>query len=155
MPDLTNEQYEAIGRLSISVNEIDYVIGEILRLFLSAKVETVGELYLNRDRLLGQKRDMLRKVIAEVASRFPQTVTSAEAARSTLFLIETLANDRNNLIHGQLVIDHATKTAQLRSKGTIVPSDAKRINSLALDAKRLADDLVGHCADILFGAGIL
>jgi len=153
--DLTNEQYEAIGRLSISVNDIEYVVGEMLRYFLSAKVDTVGELYLKRDRLLSQKRDMLKKVITEVSNSFPHIAASADAAKSTLLQIDRLATDRNNLIHGQLIIDCATKTAQLQSKGAIVPSGAAHINSLAVKAKQLADDLVIHCGEILFGAGLI
>jgi hypothetical protein len=103
-PELSKDQYEAIGRLAIAVNEFEAVIDACLEQFVFAKIGSIGALAFNENRGISQKRDLLAAIAKSLIKSHPSVKTKAEALLTALPRCKDLIAKRNSVVHAQIDI---------------------------------------------------
>jgi hypothetical protein len=154
--ELTSEQYEAIGRLTIGFNEIDWSLDIFLGMVINGGSEEIDEIILNQFRSTSQKWQLLDAFAAHIPKRYRNLSSECERVRSAIKEVEKISKTRNQLVHARAVKDLFTPQVDLRTarpRFGMVVSDAKSIRETAQMALRVCGELNASCEDLWIKLG--
>ena len=124
MPALTPQQYEAIGRLTLAFNGIEYWLESYMPYLVGVPELSVGYLMLEEG-TFGRKADRFRSIIQAMGKDRPVCSNRVQALEKLLAEAKDLAQKRNEYVHALVVQDFKTKEVKLRIKGTTVQNRRK------------------------------
>jgi hypothetical protein len=137
---LTPKQFEAIGRLTLAFNELEYAVREYTPLLIGEKAPRSG---------FSDKTRFLRKgLIAQDRPGWSAPILEALAKA------EELAKKRNGYVHALVIHDFGTNETRLRiQKRESTPRneipDPTAIINLSLEAHTLAAHFSVQCENLL------
>jgi hypothetical protein len=127
---LNSKQYQAVGRIALGFNRIDFVVHCYTIHFLGTSELGIAEMIAGRYRLFGQKRDFLKLILQQIAVERPAVKRSANAALSALAEASAIASERNGFIHGMVQEDPRTKRMVIGNKGRLHVCDQETLDAL-------------------------
>jgi dGTP triphosphohydrolase len=142
-------QYEAIGRLTLAFNEIEYVIDDWCPHFIGAAEWSVSVFLAQTENTFQHKADRFKQIIEAIAKDQPLTHPNTETIESLLKKAKCVAGNRNKYVHSLVKMDFETKSPKLMNKGKETPCDERVITDLATEASYLAHHLEDECAELL------
>jgi hypothetical protein len=151
MDELTSEQYEAIGRLAVMFNEIDWSLDVYLGMVINPFSEEIGEVVLNQFRSASQKWQLLDAFAVHIRKRCRPLAAECDRVRDAIKEVEMVSRTRNQLVHSRAVKELFTPKVGLKSirpHHGIVASDAKSIVQAAETAQRVCRELSVSCEDL-------
>lgn len=146
----TPAQYEAIGRLALGFNDLEFVFECYTAAILGARELSLA-LVVSEDGMFRQKAKRFRKVLAALAAEYPELEGDV---RTVIELIvkpaEKLADERNGYVHALVVEGFRGDSPGLRiRRGAQVPCDAETITRTASEAAVLAARMHDTCGDLI------
>lgn len=145
---LTPKQYEAVGRLALAFNEIEYAFEVFTMHYLSAAEWDVSEI-LAHEGMFRQKARRFSAILKVMAKRYSTCEPLMQEIQKWIKRAEKLAEKRNQYIHALMVPDFRTNTIRLRIGGNDVPCDEAAIFNLALESSTLANRIMTDCSELL------
>jgi hypothetical protein len=143
MQMLTADVYEAIGRLTVAFNDVDYMMTScITDLTGDGEVGEAQAITEENDPGFGRKRDTLKGLLKVVGREFPELGARIKALVALLGEAKQLSNRRNEHIHSLVFRDIGSKTIRFRYRGVPKPVDADAISSAAKESAALFHKLI-------------
>lgn len=149
---LTSKQYEAVGRLALSFNEIEYCF-EAYTAHLLATPEWAVSVLLAEEGMFRQKAERFKKILKAVRAARPAFDAHIESVLTLVKRAEDLAKSRNEYVHALVVHDYSTNETKLRIRETETVLDEKKVNDLACLAEVLVNKFHTECGDLLVLVG--
>ena len=134
---ITTRQYEAVGRLALAFNDLDFAMRRSLAKVLSIPELSVG-LLLTDGESFGRNAALFRKVLKALSDEYSSVKGLADAFSGTITAAATLAAERNRYVHATVVVDISDSSIALFAKGADLPFDVDRIEKLALECSALS-----------------
>ena len=144
---LTPHQYEAVGRLVLTFNEIEYAF-EVYSAHLLGAPEWSVSVLLAEEGTFRHKVERFDGILQAIGNEHPSFHTQIEPIRQWVRKAKELATKRNEYVHALVVHDFQTNEARLRIRGTDTVCNEAEINFLATEAAVLVDQLSKHCGDL-------
>jgi len=112
---LTPEQYEAVGRLSLAFNELEYAIELYTAFLISTPEWSVSE------KLAGQgtfrhKAERFKDILEAIGQEHPILFPRTEELTGLVKQAQALAKERNRYVHALVVHDFQHNTTHLRGR---------------------------------------
>jgi hypothetical protein len=146
---LTGKQYEAIGKLALSFNEIEAVIDDFCAHLIGAAEWSVSVLIAQEQKEFSRKADRLKRIVKAIAGERPVLHPNAGAIANLLIKAKALADKRNEHVHALVVVDFRTNETRIKIRGDETACDEARIINWAIEASNLAKSLADECAELL------
>jgi hypothetical protein len=144
---LTPQQFEAIGRLTLAFNDIEYMIEVYLAHMLGTPEWSVSVLIAEEEQF-GKKAERFKRVLREIAEERPQIETRINLVLGLIAKAKELADNRNKYVHALVVHDFATNQAKLRMRREEIMCDEQKITDLAMQASDLAEQINTQCGEL-------
>lgn len=148
MDELSSAQYEAIGRLAISFNEIEWYVDRYLPVFMTED-EEIGEIIVNQFRSVSQKWSLLAQIVKHLKARHSRLSEKGEGLLKSINQLNEVPKRRNELVHAMVVKDVDSEVVTLQSmkiRVGVFASDAASISQAAEWAQKVGDELNEGCA---------
>jgi hypothetical protein len=149
---LTPKQYEAVGKLTLGFNEIEYAFEMYIAHLLGAPEWGVSVL-LAGEGTFRHKAERFDHILHVIADERPAFHAQIEPIRQWVKRAKQLAEKRNEYVHALVVHDFQTNETRLRIKGTDTICNEAEINFLAVEMAVLVDQMHTHCGDLLVLVG--
>jgi hypothetical protein len=134
---LSPEQYEAIGRLTVGFNDVDYMI-ECCIISLPDEVEQADVRECLREQVGFERR---KKVLVErlnvIMKEFPKLKGRVNSLRALIGAASALSRKRNEHVHGVIFRRVNTQHILARYRGEEKPINAAAIRRLAAETETL------------------
>lgn len=121
---ITDKEYEAIGRLALSFNEIESVLDNFSAALIGAREWKVSELLGNYRGDFGRKVDRFKGIVEAIAAERSVGAPSAHSILDLLKKAKMLAEQRNKYIHAVVVVDPKSKHSH-QGAGTKISHSTK------------------------------
>ena len=149
---LTPAQYEAVGRLALQFNEIEYVFEVYLTYLLQTPEWEIAELLIEEG-TFSRKAERFVRVLKAIAKRRPETDAWIATALPLAAKAKKLAEKRNRYVHALVVDDIQTKETKLRMRGREVICDEAEITDIVRQVQKLVDDMHAAFGDLIAVVG--
>ena len=146
---LTEKQYEAIGRLALAFNEVEYAIDSWCALFVSAPERTVSRALCHDKTSFDLKLQRFKRIMRAIVEERPALKSRIEAIDKVLTRAKQLSEKRNEYVHALVVTDFRTMETKIRVKETEIECDHRAIYQLAIETRVLATQLVAEFAEFV------
>jgi hypothetical protein len=140
---ITTRQYEAVGRLALAFNDLDFAMRRSLAKILSVPELSVG-LLLTDGENFGRNAALFGKVLKALSDEYNSVKGLAEVFSGTITAATTLASERHRYVHATVVVDISNSSIALFAKGADLPFDVDRIEKLALECSALSAKIYSH-----------
>jgi hypothetical protein len=138
---LTPTQFEAVGRLALTFNTIEFVIETYTTHFLGTPEWSVALLLTGEQRLFRRKAERFQSILKAICEERSVLHLQIESVQKLIEQAKTLADKRKEYVHGILCQDLKTKQPRLRIKGVEMVCWPRPVDMLTLEAIALADQL--------------
>ena len=146
---LTSEQYEAVGRLAVAFNDIEFMIEVYIANVLDTPEWKQSVFLAEREFGFAKKRTLLKNLLEIAEAEYPLLKPHIETVNLLLSKAAEIASKRNEHVHGLAVTDNISKEVVRRYKGIEKPCDADAIKALASEASKLAEQLNLACLEVV------
>jgi hypothetical protein len=146
---LSQEQFAAIGRLTLAFNRVEAVIDGYAGLLLGATEVSVAGFILGREQNVDRKVSLLAGIIKAILSEHPGLAETAGKATSVLQKVKLLAERRNSIVHSLVATDQQGNAVLFNKWEKVTPNcDVESLDALAKDAEDLAMSINISCGDL-------
>jgi len=145
---LTSRQYEAVGRLALAFNEIEWAF-EMYMAHLIGAPEWSASLLFAGEGMFRHKAERFDRLLKALAEGRPVLQAQIAPIRQWVKRAKELADRRNEYVHALVVDDFETNTTLLRIKGIDTVCNEDEINCLAAEAAVLVNQMHTDCGDLL------
>ena len=146
---LSDEQYAAIGRLSVEFNRIEARIENLLLHVLQVEEHVSRVIAQCAGDTFSRKVGFLKTLLNAYAKHYPEFRAAAQRFSDLLDQGGDLANERNKLIHGRFTYSEVTRDYELRSKNDWIASDAAGIGKLISDLHGLMSQIDSEATSLV------
>jgi hypothetical protein len=146
---LTSTQYEAIGRLSLAFNELEYSIEFYSALLISAPEWSVSTMLAEQGHFEA-KATRLDSILQAIAGEHTELLSDCNALRDSVKRAKELANERNRYVHALVVDDLGSSDTRLRARGKEFVCNENEIVFLANGMSNLGFEIANQCGALHF-----
>jgi len=144
---LTPQQFEAIGRLTLAFNDIEYMIEVYLAHMLGTPEWSVSVLIAEEEQF-SKKAERFKRVLRKIQEERPQIETRVTSVLGLIAKAKEVAEKRNDYVHALVVHDFATNQTKLRIRREEIICDERGIIDLAMQASALAQQINTECGEL-------
>jgi hypothetical protein len=148
MSALSPEQYEAIGRLTISFNHLE-VAFELYTAYVLDTPEWSAGAALAKEGMFRQKADRFAKVLKAIGESHAALASNVASVIVLIQHAKRLADERNRYVHSFIVLDTISDTPRLKKGKEQIECDFNKINNIAGHADALSAQVHMQCAFLL------
>ena len=148
MAELSSEQYEAIGRLTLSFNHLESAFELYTIHVLGVQEWNVG-VVIAEEGMFRQKAERFKKVLTTIAKARPILAPQVQSIVILISKAKQLAEKRNMYVHSIVLHDMVTKQPKLRRGDHYVDCDLETIDRLAGNADVLSAQVHLQCNFLL------
>jgi hypothetical protein len=145
---LTIEQFEAIGRLTISFNHLEYFM-ELHTVDLIGARDSIGYRIARREQFFDRKKRLLAEVLKALHATRPELQTRLDELLEVLDKAGDLAKQRNEIVHAVIATSNAENGYLWNTqKHTVPPCDVASIAKISEQIENLTQKLTVACGDL-------
>ena len=137
---LTAKQFEAIGRVALLFNQIEWACERWYAAILGVPEMDVA-IALSEEGMFTAKVDRLTKLFSALDKQWPDIKAAVAGAKPLLTEAKALAGERNRYVHALMIFDPKTAQTRLRRKKENVPGDLPAIERVGAKAYALDHNL--------------
>jgi hypothetical protein len=142
---LTPEQYEAVGRITLAFNEIEFMVEAYLAHIIDSPEKNVSQFLAGSDQIF-KKTQRFDKILKLIEKEYSALAKQVQIVRDLLRRALALAEERNGYVHALIVQDFGTRETKLRIRGKgEVACNVAELHRLAEEMTRLANELDIQC----------
>ena len=141
---LTSKQYEAVGRLALAMNELEYSLEFYTAVLLGTPEWSVSAL-LAAEGMFDQKAKRFDAVLEVISNERPLLGGQITPLREYVKKARDLAKERNRYVHALVVHDFERNKTSLRGRRENFECDEVKITYFADSADDLAFQIANDC----------
>ena len=134
---LTQNQYEAIGRLALAFNEIDQMLDMYLPDILGNPEPTVAFFVAESQNFAARKIDFFKNLLKAILRDRPTAQAEILTVLALLDKAKAFSGQRNDYIHAFAFVDWKARKQNLRMKNRVVECNEEEIMTLAFEMSEL------------------
>lgn len=146
---LTPKQYEAIGEMALSFNDLEFSL-EVYIAHLLKTPEWSVAIMLSEEGMFRHKAERFKKILRAISRDRPAIQPQIEPVIDVLKKANKLADKRNGYVHAMVVQNFETKEVRLRTRRPAVEMvcNEEEINKLTEEAVALGFELHDKCGEL-------
>lgn len=145
---LTPRQYEAMGRLALGFNELEFVFECYTAAILGTPELRLASI-LAEDGSFHQKAARFKRVLIAIREEYPELETHVAWVLQIVTAARMLAESRNEYIHALVMHDFATNQTRIRVRGTQIEYDEQAVTRTAAEAHVLVARMHETCGELI------
>ena len=146
---LSEQQFAAIGHLTLAFNRVEVVIDGYAGLLLGASESSVSQFIVEREQNVSRKVGLLTGIIKAVIAQHPSLADTAGKAVMVLQKVKPLAERRNSIVHSLVATDGRGNAVLFNKWTKTAPNcDVASLGALADEGEALAMSLLIACGDL-------
>jgi hypothetical protein len=146
---LSQEQFAAVGRLTLAFNRVEVVIDGYAGLLLGTTEPSVARFTVEREPNVTRKVSLLSGIIKAVLSEHPGLAETAGKAMIVLRKVAPLADRRNSIVHSLVATDEQGNAVLFNKWKRVTPNcDVESLDALAAEAAALELSILIACGDL-------
>lgn len=98
-PELSDKQYELIGRITIEFNRFEEVIEDMIPCFLGVHEFSMGGVVVDRLFTFAQRADLFKTILEDISDNYPELDSLVSELIPVIARARVLATRRNELVH--------------------------------------------------------
>jgi hypothetical protein len=147
---LTAKQYEAIGRLTLSFNQIGFLVEAYFAYIIGSPELAASMLIAREDNFARNVQRFIRILKAITGARAAQRI-QIQVVIGLLENARRLAVKRNGYVHALVVNAYGEGNAKLNIGSEVIPCDESEILKTEKEVLKLCKDLDRQCMKLLEG----
>ena len=137
---LTAKQFEAVGRLTLTFNQIEYAFEIYIAHLLGVAEWGVSE-FLAEEGQFDHKAKRFKGILKALLDAYPQFDFQITTLQKWITEASKIAQERNRYVHAVAIDDFAKNETSLRTRTGQIACDPNEINRLAAEAAALVEQL--------------
>ena len=146
---LTAKQYEAVGRLALHFNEVEYLFEVYMAHLLATPEWSVAVLFAEEGGGFARKAERFARVLNAIRKERPHLDFWIDGVIKLVERAKTLADGRNRYVHGLVIEDVAKNETRLRIRGKEMEFDFQEIVNLVNETAVLVNEFHNHLGDLI------
>jgi hypothetical protein len=102
---LTERKYAIIGAITIRCNEMDFILGHYLKLFIGTHEREIAAAIVKDTKFFARRKDLLFRVLTIIEKQYPDLQPKVAALRAHASEAKDLYDARNKIAHSRIVPD--------------------------------------------------
>jgi hypothetical protein len=142
---LTARQFEMIGRVTIAFNGIEAIIEFYGPMFVYGTISDGASLALGAKAKIEEKYNFkwklksLTSILNSLAENHSELSPMIDALLEMLKRAGNLSDERNQIVHGHVVVDPGSQHFVLKGKGSTINASEERLESLVAEVSGFVD----------------